>query len=112
MVLERNIYSANIAISFIIKALGSNKSERVSVIRSFCQVADIQVKIPKTILKGTASRAIARILANIFTIKKLKEYIDTAKNNLNIDLNYSPKQQIIELSNSDEKTSPARIEIG
>ena len=41
-------------------------------------------------------------------IKKLEKYIDAAEDDFEIDLDYSPGQQVMELSNSDRK-SPSSI---
>ena len=90
-----------------IRVSSSNKSGKASITRSFYKVADIQVEIPKTVLKETASYAIARIPKKVFAIKKLKKFVNATANtnNFEIDLNYSPKQDIIKLFDFDKKSS-------
>ena len=91
MALKRNTRSINIAIDFTIRAFGSNKSERVSAIRSFYYVTSTLVKIFHIVLGESISCAMAETLAKIFIIEELEKYIDTIAdmNNFKIDFNHS-----------------------
>ena len=50
----------------------------------------------------------ARISAEVLVTKKLEKYVDAAENDFKIDLNYSLKQWVTELSDSD-KESPSSM---
>ena len=63
------------------RALGSNKSEKISAARSSYQIAGTQVEVPETVPEGTVSRAVARALAEASATKELEENVNAAEDN-------------------------------
>ena len=90
--------------SFTMRIFDSNKSKRVSATGSIHQVADIQIEVLKIIPEKTISQAVAGTLAEVLVTKKLEKYVDATEDNFEIDLDYSSKQRITELSYSNEES--------
>ena len=103
---EKTTRSANVVTGSMLRAPGSNKSGRISSAGSSHQVAGTQVEVPKIVPERTASWAVTRATAEAPATKELEEYVNAAENDFEIDLNYSPRQRVTELSDSDgESTS-------
>ena len=63
-----------------------------------------QVEVPETVPEETASRAVTKAPLEASVTQELEEYVDAAEDDFEIDLNYSPRQQVTELSDSDGKS--------
>ena len=101
----RTTCSANVATGSTLKAPESNESEKISSVESLHQIMGTQVEVPETVPEGTASRAVTRAPTEALATKELEEYVDAAEDNFEIDLNYSPGQQVTELFDSDKESS-------
>ena len=86
---KKNTCSANVAMGSTMKVSRSNKSGKISTTGFFYQVVGIQIKVLKIVMEETISQTVTKAPAEASATKELKEYVDAAEDNFEIDLNYS-----------------------